>query len=268
MKFFTNYSSDEDLILDISRMTLSFQVDSYKNDSLRSIFVNYLSSPFSSFGNERQVTVLEDISFQVRKGERVGIMGNNGAGKSSLCRMIAGIYGQSKGIKKFGEVTGIFDTEVAILPELTGRENLQLLTHLFFPKLSKEEKRIIIQDAEDFCDLGNFLDSPFKIYSKGMRARLFLSLISTRGADLLILDEVFNGADYFFSEKMSERIKKAIFESNAVLFVSHSEQLIREVCNRVIVFKDKRIAFDGPTKEAIDFYRKNCNTTEIVASRD
>ena len=97
-----------------------------------------------------------------------------------------------------------------------------------------------------------------------MRARLFLSLISSRPSDLLVLDEVFNGADHFFSEKITARIKKLIHESGAVIFVSHSHDLIAEVCNRVAVFDQKKIIFDGEPKEGINFYREHCERTHLT----
>ncbi len=99
-----------------------------------------------------------------------------------------------------------------------------------------------------------------------MKARLFLSLISSRPVDLLVLDEVFNGADHFFNEKITERIKNTIRKSGAVLFVSHSMDLISDVCNRVIVFKNKKIVFDGPILEGIAFYQEHCNETHIQGS--
>ena len=118
-------------------------------------------------------------------------------------------------------------------------------------------------DAEEFSELGKYMDVPFKLYSKGMRARLFLSLISSRPSDLLILDEVFNGADHFFSEKITRRVKDLILKSGAVLFVSHSHELVNEVCNRVLVFDNRKIIFDGSPADGIEFYRANCLHTNL-----
>jgi ABC-type polysaccharide/polyol phosphate transport system ATPase subunit len=165
-----------------------------------------------------------------------------------------------------GTVKGIFDTEVAILPELSGKENLELLTHFFYPEIGKKERAEIIKDTEEFCDLGKYINVPFKLYSKGMKARIFLSLISSKAVDLLILDEVFNGADYFFNEKITERIKNTIYNSGAVMFVSHSNELVLEVCNRVIVFKNKKIVFDGDPAEGVAYYKEHCDQTQIQGS--
>jgi ABC-type polysaccharide/polyol phosphate transport system ATPase subunit len=257
--------SNTDVILDVKNFSLSYSVPYYKAHSFRDSFVAAMTSPIDFFFKvDDRVLLLDNVSLTVKKGERVGILGNNGSGKTSFCRYISGIHKSSgRSILVNGVVKGIFDTEVAILPELSGQENLELLTHLFYPELSKKKRQEIIQDTTDFCELGKYMDVPFKLYSKGMKARIFLSLISSQAVDLLILDEVFNGADYFFNEKITERIKNTILKSGAVIFVSHSNELIEDVCNRVVVFKNKKIVFDGSPKEGIAYYKEHCDQTGI-----
>jgi ABC-type polysaccharide/polyol phosphate transport system ATPase subunit len=251
--------------LTVKNFSISYNVPYYKAHTFRDSFVTAVSSPIDFFfKTDDRVLLLDNINLTIKKGERVGILGNNGSGKTSFCRYLSGIHKGGKGaIQINGVVKGIFDTEVAILPELSGKENLELLTHFFYPELSKEERKVIMNDTEAFCDLGKYIDVPFKLYSKGMKARIFLSLISSKPVDLLILDEVFNGADYFFNEKITDRIKKTILKSGAVIFVSHSNDLIEEVCNRVIVFKDKKIVFDGDPKKGIAYYKEHCDQTRI-----
>lgn len=254
-----------DVILEVKNFSISYSVPYYHANTFRDTFIAAVSSPIDFFfkTNDR-VLLLDNINLTIRNGDRVGILGNNGSGKTSFCRYISGIHkGKANSIKINGVVKGIFDTEVAILPELSGRENLELLTHFFYPEISKKEREVIIADTLKFCDLGKYVDVPFKLYSKGMKARIFLSLISSKAVDLLILDEVFNGADYFFNEKITERIKNTIFNSGAVMFVSHSNDLILDVCNRVIVFKNKKIVFDGDPKEGVAFYKEHCDQTQI-----
>ena len=264
----TSYISKSDSnienLLTIKNFTVSYSIPYYKSQSLRDLFILASKNPIDFLLKENdQLIVLDNINLKINKGERVGIIGNNGSGKTSLCRHICGLYGRNSGIVINGNVKGIFDTEVMVLPELSGLENLEVLAHFFFPEVDKKERALLVADASEFSELGKFLDVPFKLYSKGMRARLFLSLISSKPSDLLILDEVFNGADHFFSEKISERIKKLIENSSAVIFISHSHDLVREVCNRVLVFDNKKIVFDGVPDEAIKFYRENCERTSI-----
>ncbi len=257
-------SNDDSNILEVKNFSISYNVPYYKAHNLRDVFIAALSSPVDFFlmGSDK-VIVLDHINLTLKKGERLGILGNNGCGKTSLCRYISGIFGDHKKIKLNGKVKAIFDTEVAVLPELSGRENLEVLSLLFYPECTKEEREKIIQDTIEFCDLGKYIDVPFKLYSKGMRARLFLSLVSSKPSDLLILDEVFSGADLFFSEKMSKRIKEVIENSKSVIFITHSMDLLTEVCNRAIVLDNKKIVFDGSPDEAIVYYKSNCARTEI-----
>lgn len=267
MSYISKSNSDEEILLDIKKFTISYSMPYYKSQTLRDLFIYALKSPidFLLKENDRMI-VLDNINLKIHKGERVGILGNNGSGKTSICRYICGLHGENERIKINGNVKGIFDTEVMVLPELSGLENLEVLAHFFFPEVDTIERKKLVEDAADFSELGKFLDVPFKLYSKGMRARLFLSLISSKPTDLLVLDEVFNGADHFFSEKISARIKKLIEDSGAVIFISHSHDLIHEVCNRVLVFNNKKIVFDGAPNEAIKFYREKCERTSIQGS--
>ena len=153
-----------------------------------------------------------------------------------------------------GELRAIFDTSIGIHPELTGRENAYLLAEFMFPyQVDKIES--IVEAALKFSELGDFLSLPYKIYSNGMQARLCLSLISSVSADLIILDEVFDGADQYFQKKIAIRVKDMIEKSGAVLFVSHSPATVMEVCNRVVVLNKGQVTFDGPAKEGIHFYQ-------------
>jgi ABC-type polysaccharide/polyol phosphate transport system ATPase subunit len=186
----------------------------------------------------------------------VGLLGVNGTGKTSLCRCIAGIYAPTSGkIAMNGRLRAIFDTAVGIQPELTGMENARLLAELIYPESDYDRERLV-QEATEFSELGKFLDVPYRLYSNGMQARLCLSLISSQPCDLLILDEVFDGADAFFREKIAARILKMISRSGAVLFVSHGADQIQRVCNRLIVIRDGSIAHDGDVEEGLALYAR------------
>lgn len=245
-------------LIEIRDLMLYFELPLYKNDSLRSAFVSLFESPGQLFKKkENQLILFEQFNLDIFEGDRLAIVGINGIGKSSLCRCIAGIYQAQKGsIKTIGNVRAIFDASVSIQPELTGRENAQLLTEFFYPQLSKIEKARLIDESLNFSELQMFLDAPVKFYSAGMNVRLCLSLISARPGDVLILDEVFDGADQFFREKVSKRILEMIRNSGAVVFISHSFDQIRKVCNRVIVLHQGKIVFDGAASEAEKIYAR------------
>ena len=217
-----------------------------------------ITSPIKFFFQRSQkVDVLKDFSLEVRKGDIVGVLGINGAGKTTLCRTVAGMFGKRKEIEIDGTLRAIFDTASVVQPELSGRENAWIVTNILYSQLSREERKNIVQEALEFTELENYFDAPFKHYSKGMKTRLFLSIVSARPCNLLILDEVFNGADKYFNEKVSSRIKAIIEDSGAVLFISHSEEIIREVCNRIIVIGQQKLLFDGGVSEGINFYNSN-----------
>jgi ABC-type polysaccharide/polyol phosphate transport system ATPase subunit len=207
--------------------------------------------PITSTG---QHAVLKDVSIQIRAGDRVGILGVNGVGKSTLCRCLTGIYEADRGtVTRQGRVRGVFDTGIGVFPELTGRENARLLMTYLYPE-HFEQHAELMREALDFSELGDFLDSPFRIYSNGMQARLCLSLISCLPSDVLVLDEVFDGADGYFKEKIAARLLSIIEQSGAVVFVSHSIDQLRKICNRGLVFRDGRVALDSDINTAIEAY--------------
>ncbi len=251
----TSTSMSREPILKIDGLHLLFNVQLRKNQSWRDSFVDVLRSPIAYFTSEPdRLPVAENVSFEVFEGERVGILGINGAGKTSLLRTVAGMYRPHKGeIHVQGPVRAIFSSQVGIQPELTGRENAELLVHFLYP--DEKDHDDIVNEALEFSELGRFVDTPYRNYSNGMQARLSLSLISARPARLLILDEVFDGADTFFKEKISARILDVMKRSGAVLFVSHSVDQVMKVCNRVLVLSKGHIVFDGDPKDAMSFYK-------------
>lgn len=245
----------DDIILGITKLNLVFRLDLHRSMSWKAAFARAVSNPLSALTAERdRFHVLKDISFQVRKGERVGILGVNGAGKTSLCRCIAGIFRPTTGSISINKpVRAVFNTQVGIKPELTGRENAELLAQFVYPDESNHSE--LINEALEFSELGNFIDIPFQNYSNGMQTRLCLSLISAKPAHLLILDEVYDGADAFFKEKVSKRVLKLIEESGAVLFVSHDAEQIRRVCTRTIILNHNQIVFDGLPQDGLAFFQ-------------
>ncbi|MBD66749.1 MAG: hypothetical protein CME62_16195 [Halobacteriovoraceae bacterium] len=250
-------STSKDIILEIKNLTLTFNLTLFQSKSIRDFFVEIITTPYKFFFHRSsRLEVVKNLDFIVRKGERVGLVGINGAGKTSLCRSITGMYGIKDEITVHGKLRAIFDTASVVLPELSGRENAWIITNILYSHLSKKERAEIVEDSLEFSELKEFIDQPFKHYSKGMKVRLFLSIVSAKPCDLLILDEVFNGADAFFNDKISKRIKDVIHNSGAVIFISHSEEIIKEVCNRVVVLGGKKILFDGSVEDGLSFYRE------------
>lgn len=239
----------------IRNLGLHFKSKFYRTQTVRDLFVQTVKHPWETLLRPIETTVLfENLSFDLHRGDRVGLIGVNGVGKSSLCRCIAGIYTATKGtIEVSGECRAVFDTGIGIQPELTGRENAEILAELLF-SVSREKMKELVEDALRFAELGDYVDSPFKFYSNGMQARLCLSLVSAMPADILILDEVFDGADQFFRKRIAQRVKDQIEKSGTVVFVSHSFDQVLDVCNRVLLLHERKIIFDGSPKEAYEIY--------------
>jgi ABC-2 type transport system ATP-binding protein len=242
-------------VVTTENLNLVFEADVFQPRSWRDIFTRASKDPVGVLLTEKdRLHILKDLNLVVARGDRIGLVGINGAGKSSLCRCIAGQYTPTSGrITVRGKARAIFDATLGVQPELTGRENVELLARLLFPEAPDLER--MIADSIEFSELGKFIDIPFRTYSNGMQTRLCLSLISARPCDLLILDEVFDGADAFFREKISRRVLRMIEESGAVIFVSHSAEQVRKVCNRMVILHGGGIAFDGDVSEGIRFYQ-------------
>ena len=247
------------VIVEVKNLTLTFPIRLHQVTTARDSFIKAVGSPLEFFFKPRQrLEVLRGLSLTIKRGERIALIGVNGTGKTTFCRVLSGTYSPSGGqVRINGQVRAIFDTMVGIFPELTGRENASILVSLLYPSLKKQQKDALLADALEFTELGAFLDTPFKFYSNGMQTRLCLSVLTMLGTDLLILDEVFEGADQFFREKISKRVLKMIETSGAVVFVSHAQDQLRRVCTRGIVLRDGRIAFDGGVNEALEFYQNS-----------
>lgn len=244
-----------DVILELDQVNLSFELERYRSWTLREFFSGYLEKfTVLEASKTNLVHVAQSVSFNISRGERVGLIGVNGAGKTSLCRLISGMYAPDSGkIIKNGQIRAILDAAAAIYPDLTGRENLNLLSHFLFPDDSN--RVAIVEEALEWSELGHFVDVPVRVYSKGMQTRLILSLISSCPCDLMILDEVFDGADQFFSSKTVPRLLNTIHQSGAVLFVSHVEEQIRNVCNRLLLLDHGKIIFDGSVELGLKKYK-------------
>jgi len=254
----TSTTTSSEQILNVENLHMSFDLDIQRGHTIRDVFVNLLSRPLESLIGRRDVhPVLEDISFSLNKGDKLALVGENGSGKTSLCRAIAGMIIPSQGkITRKGDIQAVFSTASAIHFSLTGRENAYLLGELIFPEVNKTQLKELIEEALIFSELNKFLDAPFFTYSRGMQARLFLSVVTAKSTELLILDEVYDGADEFFQRKMQARMNNVIKDSGAVIFISHNAELISQVCNRAIVLHERKIVFNGKNlAKAISVYQ-------------
>ncbi len=237
----------------VNNVNLKFRLYRDKGLSLKQYFIEKVK-----FNREKSKTyedfyALKNINLNFSEGERVGIIGHNGAGKSTLLKSIARIYVPQEGqIQLSGRVVPLLELGAGFNPEFTGRENIYLngaMLGVNRDEMSKKEKSII-----DFSELEEFIDLPVKNFSSGMYARLAFTVATSIQPEILILDEIFAGGDASFLEKAKKRMNELIEEAKIVFVVSHQLEIIKSICNRVIVLDHGEVSFDGPVNKAIDYY--------------
>jgi ABC-type polysaccharide/polyol phosphate transport system ATPase subunit len=249
MNLYKNY--DRKVLLDLEKLNLAFDLQKTNSTTLKDSFINLFKSPLSNFFSRNDMFhCLKNINLQVYEGDRIGLVGKNGAGKTSLCHIFAGNFMPTSGkISRYCQIRSVFSANSQLFPELTGGENAFIVARLLYPFLSDIEIKEITLESIVFSELEEFQDVAIKNYSKGMAARLFLSLITARATELLILDEVFDGSDLFFKQKFAPRLENILEKSKAAIFINHDTKMLKAHVNRVIVLNKGEITFDGnPTK--------------------
>jgi len=199
---------------------------------------------------------IEDISFQVHKGESVALIGRNGAGKSTSLGLVAGVIKPTSGhVSTYGRVASMLELGGGFHPELTGRENIKLNATLL--GLRRRELKDRIDKMIEFSELGEFIDEPIRVYSSGMLAKLGFSVITQVDPDILIIDEVLAVGDFAFQKKCIETINQFKSKGVTILFVSHNLSDIQKVCDKVIWIENHRMRAMGSADEILNQYRSS-----------
>lgn len=205
-------------------------------------------------GFAHRVLALHDISLSAGKGDRIAIIGGNGAGKTTLLRLAAGIYQPTSGERiARGTISCLLTSGIGLSQQATGRENIKLACALY--GLRGEQWREAVKEAESFSELEAYLDVPMGHYSAGMKTRLGLSVITTIRPDILLIDEVFGAGDADFAEKARKRIIAMIEDARVLLFSSHADNLVRDLCDQAILLSHGEVLYQGPVDEALLEYR-------------
>lgn len=199
---------------------------------------------------------LKDITFDVKKGEILGIIGKNGSGKSTLLNTVGGIFAADSGeVDLFGQSVSLLSIGVGFQRNMSGRENIVLSGLLlgFEEPFIREKMEEIIA----FSELGDFIDKPVRTYSKGMYSKLAFSITAFLETDIILIDEVFSVGDEHFKKKSSKKMKELISgENRTVLIVSHSISTLRQLCTKMLWLHDGRIKMLGDTDEVLTAYEK------------
>ena len=197
--------------------------------------------------------ILNDITFSINSGESLGIVGTNGSGKSTLLKIISGIIQPDKGeIKKYGSIVPLLGVSGGLSLELTGRQNIYVYGTLL--GLKRNELNEKINEIIDFAELEEWIDTPIKRYSKGMKSRLGFSIALSSKPDLLILDEVLAVGDKFFRGKCFRKLQEIKENGTTFLLVSHSQSNITKECKRALLINKGKIHYDGSPEEVFREY--------------
>jgi len=234
------------------RFTKGETFDSLR-DMVPAMIRRTLGRPAAGSDPSREFWALKDINLQVRKGETLGVIGHNGAGKSTMLKHLAGIMMPSKGrIDINGRLSALIEVGAGFHPDLTGRENVFLNGVIL--GMTRTEVARKFDEIVEFSGLAAFIDTPVKRYSSGMYARLGFSVAAHLDPDILVIDEVLSVGDFVFQQKSLQKMRSIAKGGATVLFVSHNLKAVSDLCARTILMDAGTIASDGPTAGVIQAY--------------
>lgn len=225
----------------VDNVSMRFNLETEKVNSLKEYFIKAIKRQISY----TDFWALQDVSFEVKRGEAVGLIGLNGSGKSTMLKVIAGVLKPTKGsVQVFGEMAPLIELGAGFDFDLTARENVFLNGAIL--GYSHEYMEENYQDIVSFSELEQFMDTPIKNFSSGMLSRLAFAVATIGKPDVLIVDEVLSVGDFRFQEKCEERIKKMLDGGTTLLFVSHSADQVEDLCDRVVWLEHGHVRAVGP----------------------
>jgi len=237
--------------IEVMEVTKVFNLTADRRRSLKGTVIRFLKGQKKP--PDVLITPLQRVSFSVRRGEVVGIVGENGVGKSTLLKIIAGIIRPSSGsVRIDGRIAGLLEIGLGFHPDLTGRENAILYGSIL--GLPKAAIRNSLDQIASFAELESFMDVPLKKYSSGMQMRLGFSVAMTVDPDILLLDEVFSVGDQKFQQKSFGRLEEMIRANKAVVLVSHDLNVMKRLCNKAVFLSKSGETILGDATEVLDRY--------------
>ncbi|MBQ6334385.1 MAG: ABC transporter ATP-binding protein [Erysipelotrichaceae bacterium] len=238
-------------MIEVENVTMKFRMSDEPLNSLKEVFTTAVKGKlrFNEF------LALDNVSFVLKKGKTLGLIGRNGAGKSTTLKLISGILKPTKGvIRTYGNIVPMLELGAGFDLELTGRENIYLNGAIL--GYSKEYLESKYDEIVEFAEIADFVDMPIRNYSSGMMARLAFSIASVVQPEILIVDEILAVGDVAFQEKSFNRMKELMSGGATVLFVSHDLEKIEEMCDKVIWLDHGTVVMFGETKEVCEAYKK------------
>lgn len=243
--------------ISLEHVTVSFPVYASASRSIKNRLIQSATGgQIHPGGGSQKITVvdaLQDINLDLISGDRIGLVGHNGAGKTTLLRVLAKIYEPNAGrVAVEGKTVPLFDIHLGMDPESTGYENI-LLRGLYLG-LTRKQISDHVDEIADFTELGDFLNLPIRTYSAGMQMRLAFAISTAVPPDILLIDEGIGAGDAAFLQKASERLKQFTQQVSIIVLSSHSEILIRQMCNKALMMEHGRVIGSGPIDEVFEQY--------------
>lgn len=257
-----------DIAIKVQNLSKSYLIYDQPHDRLKQFVLPRIQSMLRRLVKKyyREFLALNNISFEVRKGETVGIIGKNGSGKSTLLKIVCGTLSPTSGsVQSNGRVAALLELGSGFNPEFTGRENVYLNATIL--GLNKQEIDYRFNDIARFADIGEFIDQPVKTYSSGMLLRLAFAVFAHVDADTLIVDEALAVGDVFFSSKCISFLKD-FSKTGTVLFVSHDANMMINLCDRVALMQNGELVALGRPKDIVEIYHSGNlgDSTEFSSS--
>lgn len=246
----------KDKVITLDHVTKKYKL--FKNDKKR-----FLATFIKSITYKEKLAI-NDITFDIAKGEAVALLGRNGAGKSTILKMITGVsYPTLGSVNVNGRVGALLELTSGFDPEFTGRENIYLKGQL--TGMTNKEIEAVEEDIVEFAEVGEYIDQPLRTYSSGMKARLGFAINVCIRPDILIVDEALSVGDSKFQKKCVNKVKEMIKDyGTTLLLVTHSTATAKQFCDRGIVLRSGRVLYDGEIDEAIHWYNESLKRKETA----
>ena len=225
----------------------TFHISEDSHNTVKHRLFNLFNPP-----KRKDVPALKLTSLEIKKGECIGLIGRNGCGKTTLTKVLAGVYPTDTGYIKIDGSTMLMNLGIGMSHELTARENVYVSASVLGLKI--KEVDAIFDEIIEFAEVQEFVDTKIKFFSSGMMARLAFSIAVNAGADIMFLDEIFSVGDMKFQEKAIKVFESSWIQGKTVVLVSHTMQVIKTYCNRSAFMKNGNIEFFGDTEKAIELY--------------
>lgn len=245
-------AADNDYMIKVTGATVRFNMASEKIDNLKEYFVKLIKKELMF----QEFLALQDVSFEVKRGEAWGLVGTNGSGKSTLLKLICGILKPYKGsVEIHGSIAPLIELGAGFDGELTATENIYLNGAVL--GYSKEFMDGHYDEIVDFAELHDFMNMPIKNYSSGMAARLGFAIATIVRPEILIVDEVLAVGDVAFQEKCQKRMQEMLDGGTTLLYVSHSMETVRQICNHAIWLNKGKVVMSGEVEDVCNAYLKS-----------